>query len=120
MFSLIHPYLLTVKMEITELLIAWKNGDEQAIEALVPLVEKELRQIARRHMRRERANHTLQTTALVHEAYLKLVNASSVNWQSRAQFFGISSKIMRRILINYARDMKAIRENITPVFCPLQ
>ena len=96
-------------MEITELLTAWKNGDEQAIEVLVPLVEKELRQIARRQMRRERVNHTLQTTALVNEAYLKLVNASSVNWQSRSQFFGISAKIMRRILINYARDLKAAK-----------
>jgi RNA polymerase sigma-70 factor (ECF subfamily) len=100
---------MTEKLEITEMLVAWKNGSKQAVESLLPLVEKELRQIARRHLRRERANHTLQTTALINEAYLKLINASSVDWQNRAQFFGISATIMRRILINYARDSKAAK-----------
>lgn len=91
------------------MLVRWKDGDEQAIESLLPLVEKELRRIAVRQLRRERPNHTLQTTALINEAYLKLVNASDINWQNRAHFFGISAKIMRRILINYARDSKAAK-----------
>lgn len=98
---------MTENLEITEMLVRWKNGDEQAIESLLPLVEKELRRIAARQLRRERANHTLQTTALINEAYLKLVNQPDVNWQNRAQFFGISAKIMRRILINYAREARA-------------
>ena len=93
--------------EITELLAAWKSGSEQAVESLMPVVERELRQIARRHLRRERDNHTLQTTALVNEAYLKLVKANDINWQNRAHFFAVSSKIMRRILTNYARDARA-------------
>lgn len=93
--------------EITNLLIAWNNGDQESLERLIPLVESELRRIARAQMRRERANHTLQTTALINEAYLKLVKANGVNWENRAQFFGISAKIMRRILINYARDSQA-------------
>lgn len=93
--------------EITELLVAWKEGNQESLEQLIPLVESELRRIARAQMRRERANHTMQTTALINEAYLKLVDATGVNWQNRAQFFGISAKIMRRILINYARDSKA-------------
>lgn len=100
---------MTEQMEITEMLVAWKNGDEQAIESLLPLVEKELRRIARRYLRREKANHTFQTTDLINEAYLKLVKQPNVNWQNRAQFFGISAKIMRRILINYARDSKAVK-----------
>lgn len=100
---------MTEKMEITELLIEWKNGNEQAVELLMPLVEKELRRIAHRQMRRERDNHTFQTTDLIDEAYLKLVNASTVNWQNRSQFFAISATIMRRILINYARDMNAAK-----------
>ena len=100
---------MTEETEITELLVAWKNGSQQAVESLLPLVEKELRQIARRHLRRERANHTLQTTALLNEAYFKLINSTNINWQNRAQFFGISATIMRRILINYARDAKAAK-----------
>jgi RNA polymerase sigma factor, TIGR02999 family len=98
---------MTEEPEITELLLAWKNGDEEAFESLIPLVEKELRRIASRQMRREKSNHTLQTTALINEAYLKLVKTSSINWQNRAHFFAVSAKVMRRILINYARDAKA-------------
>lgn len=98
---------MTEKNEITELLAEWKSGSEQAVESLMPLVERELRQIARRQLRRERDNHTLQTTALVNEAYLKLVKANDINWQNRAHFFAVSSKIMRRILTNYARDARA-------------
>lgn len=94
-------------MEITELLIAWKDGDERAFESLLPLVENELRRIAVRQLRREKNNHTLQTTALINEAYLKLIKQSDISWQNRAHFFGISARIMRRILINYARDAHA-------------
>src|SRR5215210_5560127 len=93
--------------QITELLAAWNDGDENSLERLLPLVERELRLIAHRYMRRENANHTLQTTALVNEAYLKLVDQTRVSWQNRAQFFGISAQIMRRILLNHARDRRA-------------
>lgn len=90
--------------EITRLLIAWGDGDRAALEKLMPLVEKELHRIARRYMRKEDPGHTLQTTALVNEAYLRLVNQKNVQWQNRAHFFGIAAQIMRRILLNYARD----------------
>lgn len=102
--------------EITDLLVQWNNGNEQAIESLLPLVERELRQIAHWQMRRERGNHTLQTTALINEAYLKLVKTKQVDWQNRAQFFGISAIIMRRILINYARSFKA-GKRVAPAEC---
>lgn len=87
---------------ITEMLKAWSGGDRDAAEDLMPLVYGELRQQARRYLRRERENHTLQTTGLVHEAYLRLVDQHAVTWQNRAHFFGIASQMMRRILVNYA------------------
>ncbi|MGB9179469.1 MAG: sigma-70 family RNA polymerase sigma factor [Pyrinomonadaceae bacterium] len=90
--------------EITQLLIAWCEGDRAALDALMPLVEKELHRIASRYMNREAPGHTLQTTALVNEAYLRLIDQKNVHWQNRAHFFGIAAQIMRRILINYARD----------------
>jgi RNA polymerase sigma-70 factor, ECF subfamily len=93
--------------QITELLGAWNRGDKNSLEQLMPLVEAELRRMAHRYMRRENNNHTLQTTALVNEAFLKLVDQRDVNWQSRAHFFALSAQIMRRILINYARDRAA-------------
>lgn len=89
--------------EVTQWLIAWSNGDQAALERLMPLVYAELRRLARRHMGRERSGHTLQTTALVNEAYLRLIDASRVQWQNRAHFFAISSQLMRRILVDYAR-----------------
>jgi len=91
---------------ITELLIAWGDGDQSALERLMPLVEKELHRIAGRYMRRENPAHTLQTTALVNEAYIQLVDQRETRWQSRAHFFGIAAGIMRRILMNYARDRR--------------
>ena len=94
-------------VQITELLAAWSEGDETSLERLMPLVEQELRRIAHRFMRRENGNHTLQTTALVNEAYLKLVDQRAVNWQNRSHFFAISANFMRRILLNSARDHKA-------------
>ena len=93
--------------QITELLAAWSDGDEDSLKRLMPMVEQELRRIAHNYMRRENVNHTLQTTALVNEAYLKLVDQTRISWQNRAQFFGISAQIMRRILLNHARDRRA-------------
>jgi RNA polymerase sigma-70 factor (ECF subfamily) len=88
---------------ITQLLRAWSAGDAAAADSLMPLVERELRRLAARHMRRERANHTLQTTALVNEAYLKLAKQDATDWQNRAHFFAIASRLMRRVLLDYAR-----------------
>lgn len=90
--------------EVTHLLLAWGQGDEAALERLMPLVHDELRRVARRHMAHERPGHTLQTTALVNEAYLKLIDVSQVKWQNRAHFFAMSSRLMRRILVDFARS----------------
>lgn len=87
---------------ITEMLKAWSGGNVEVAEDLMPLVYDELRHQARRYLRRERGNHTLQTTGLVHEAYLRLVDQKEVTWENRAHFFGIASQMMRRILVNYA------------------
>lgn len=89
--------------EVTELLAEWSEGDRSALEKLLPLVSGELHQLAHRYMSHEREDHTLQTTALVNEAYLKLVEQKVVRWQNRAHFFGIAAQIMRRILIDHAR-----------------
>jgi RNA polymerase sigma factor (TIGR02999 family) len=90
--------------EVTELLRAWRGGDEQALHKLTPLVYAELRRLARFYMRRERPGHTLQTTALVHEAYTHLVDPPSVEWQDRNHFFAVCAKQMRRVLVDYARS----------------
>jgi RNA polymerase sigma-70 factor, ECF subfamily len=90
--------------EITGLLVQWSNGNKEALGELLPLVEKELHRLAHSYMRRENPNHTLQTTALIHETYLRLVDQRHVDWQNRAHFFGIAAQLMRRILSNYARD----------------
>lgn len=95
--------------QVTGLLRAWGAGDASALDALVPLVEAELRRLARRHMARERRDHTLQTTALVHEAFIRLVDAQSVNWQGRAHFFGIAARLMRRVLVDHARERHAAK-----------
>jgi RNA polymerase sigma factor (TIGR02999 family) len=89
--------------QVTELLQAWGQGEEVALAKLLPLVHQELRRLARRYMFGEHAGHTLQTTALVNEAYLRLVNSRRVNWQNRAHFFAISAQLMRRILVDSAR-----------------
>ncbi|HWS55486.1 MAG TPA: sigma-70 family RNA polymerase sigma factor [Pyrinomonadaceae bacterium] len=88
---------------LTQLLVAWSDGDQQALNELFPLVYDELRQLARRHMRRERRGHTLRTTALVNDAYLRLVDQRQVRWQNRAHFFAIAAQMMRRILVDHAR-----------------
>jgi RNA polymerase sigma-70 factor (ECF subfamily) len=88
---------------VTRLLQAWSQGKDAALEELLPLVHQELRRLARRYMFGERPEHTLQATALVNEAYLRLVNSRQVNWQNRAHFFAISAQLMRRILVDHAR-----------------
>lgn len=94
---------MSEEKDVTGLLLKWNVGDQAAFEQLIPLVYDELRRIARRHLSRESQTRTLQTTALVHEAYLKLIDQTRANWQNRAQFFGVSANIMRRILIDHAR-----------------
>ena len=89
--------------EVTRLLLDWSNGDQAAIDKLMPLVYGELHRLARHYMRRERPDHTLQTSALINEAYLRLVD-QSVSWQNRAHFFGICARLMRQILMEYARS----------------
>jgi len=92
--------------EITELLIGWSNGDRDSLDKLVPLVESELHRLAHHYMSRERGVHLLQTTALINETFIQLVDQKRVRWQNRAHFFGISARIMRRILLRYARDQR--------------
>src|SRR5262245_39170577 len=90
-------------IQITHLLQAWGAGDETALEQLMPLVYDELRKLAARYLRHQRPDHTLQTTALVNETYLRLVDASRVRWQNRAHFFAVSANLMRRVLVDFAR-----------------
>jgi RNA polymerase sigma-70 factor, ECF subfamily len=92
--------------EISQLLKAWGGGDAEAAEQFMPLIYDELRRQAHRYLNRERANHTLQTTALVHEAYLRLADQRDVKWQNRSHFFGLAAQMMRRILVNYAVSRK--------------
>jgi len=100
---------MTSPTEITGLLVDWSNGDQAALEQLLPLVERELHRLAHSYMRKENPDHTLQTSALVNEAYLKLVDQKRTRWQNRAHFFGIAAQIMRRILTNYARDQNRVK-----------
>ena len=90
--------------QVTKLLVDWRNGDQAALEQLIPLVHEELRRVARRHMAHERPGHTLQATALVNEAYVRLIDIKQVNWQDRAHFFAMSSRLMRRVLVDFARS----------------
>ena len=92
--------------DITGLLLAWNAGDPQALEALVPTVYEELRRIAKRYMAGERDDHTLQASALVNEAYLRLIDSSRVQWKNRAHFFAVSAQLMRRILVDFARKKR--------------
>ena len=90
--------------DITQLLLAWGAGDAAALDELMPIVYAELRKLARSYMRNQRADHTLQTTALVNEAYLRLIDSSRVKWQNRTHFFAISAQLMRRVLVDFARQ----------------
>ena len=95
--------------QITQLLQSWSQGDQSAIEKLVPLVYGELHRLAQRYMSDERPGHTLQTTALVNEAYLRLVDSTHANWESRTHFFGVCAQVMRRILVDWARSRQALK-----------
>lgn len=94
---------------VTQLLVDWSNGDQKALDKLMPLVYSELRRLASNYLRRERAGHTLQPTALVNEAYLKLIDQKNARWQNRAQFYGVSAQLMRRILVDHARAHQAAK-----------
>jgi RNA polymerase sigma factor (TIGR02999 family) len=98
---------MSASHNVTQLLVQWANGDKQALDDLTPLVYKELRRLAASHLRRERRSHTLQPTALVHEAYLRLVDQKNPDWQNRSHFFGVASQLMRRILVDHARKRQA-------------
>jgi RNA polymerase sigma factor (TIGR02999 family) len=108
-----------VSSNITELLVAWREGNQEARDHLIGAVYGELRRLAHHHLRRERAGHTLQTTALVHDAYLQLVDQRHVQWQSRAHFFGIAAHLIRRILVEYARRRAAGKRGHDAVRVPL-
>lgn len=95
--------------QVTELLIAWSNGDQSAFDKLMPLIDEELRRLAHRYMSRERAGHTLQTTALINEAFLHLVNRKNLQWQNRAHFFGLAAQVMRTILVDHARSHASVK-----------
>lgn len=98
---------MTTQGEVTQLLLAWNNGNQAALQQLMPLVYNELHKLASSCLRWERPGHTIEATALVNEAYLKLIDQNQVQWQNRTHFFCIAARIMRRILVQYARDRKA-------------
>ena len=98
----------------------WNNGDREALDKLIPIVYEELRRQAARYLRRERPGHTLQTTGLIHEAYLRLIDQSSVQWQNRAHFFAISAQLMRRILVDHARSRQAAKRGGSDIKLPLE
>lgn len=101
--------------DATQLLIAWDNGDEEALALLAPLVEKELHRLARLYLSRERRNHTLQPTALVNEAYIKLINWKDVGWKNRAHFIGVAARLMRNVLVDYGVEYRkqGVRVSLT-------
>ena len=98
--------------ELTQLLVAWSDGDEAALDRLAPLVNAELHRLAKRYMSREREDHLLQTSALINEAYLRLINWKDVRWQNRAHFFGVAAQMMRRILVDFARQRPRLEKEI--------
>src|SRR5215207_8965690 len=95
--------------EVTRLLIDWRNGDKAALDELIPLIYDELRRLAGRYMRRESPGHTLQTSDLINEAYMRLVDQKNVQWQNRAHFFGVAAQLMRRILVDHARNRSRVK-----------
>jgi RNA polymerase sigma factor (TIGR02999 family) len=96
-------FMTATSPTLTQLLSAWSDGDKAALEQLMPMVYQELHRLAARHLAHERVGHTLQTTALVHQTYLRLIDQKRVRWQNKAHFFGIAAQLMRRILVDYAR-----------------
>jgi RNA polymerase sigma factor (TIGR02999 family) len=111
---------MTPSQDITEQLVAWSKGDKAALDDVLPLVYNELRRLARHSLLRERDGHTLQPTALVHEAYLRLTGQREVDWHNRAQFIGVAAQIMRRILSQYAVRRSAMKRSVPPVTLPLE
>src|SRR5881296_961572 len=105
--------------EITQLLLSWSKGDEAALDRLIPLVYPELRKLARRYMGRESPAHTLQTSALINEAYLRLVDQQAVEWQDRAHFFAAAAQMMRHILIDHARSHRYAKRGAGAQHIPL-
>ncbi len=105
--------------DITQMLIDWSNGDREALDRLIPAVYTELRRQAARHLRRERAGHTLQTTDLIHEAYLRLIDQKNVRWQNRAHFFAVAAESMRRILVDHARRRHRAKRGGSGIVLPL-
>ena len=101
--------------ELTKLLEAWSDGEEEALEKLAPLVHAELYRLAKRYMSRERADHLLQTSALINEAYVRLIDWKAVRWQNRAHFFGVAAQIMRRILVDFARRRPRVDKDVEAV-----
>ena len=106
--------------DITQMLIDWSNGDRAALDRLIPVVYAELRRQAARHLRRERAGHSLQTTSLIHEAYLRLVDQREVRWQNRAHFFAVAARLMRRILVDHARRRRRAKRGGSAARLPLE
>src|SRR5262245_529547 len=100
---------ISITHDVTQLLAQWANGDKRALEDLTPLVYKELRRLAASHLRKERKSHTLQPTALVHEAYLRLVGQNNPRWENRTHFYGVAARLMRQILVEHARRKQAIK-----------
>jgi len=109
-----QPTETSASRHVTDLLVAWSGGDEDALPQLIPLVYTELRRLAHRQMRHERVGHTLQTTAVVNEAYMRLVDLARVRWQDRAHFFAMSARLMRRILVDHARGRKQQKRGGNP------
>jgi RNA polymerase sigma factor (TIGR02999 family) len=105
---------------VTEMLHDWSNGDREVFDQLVPVVYEELRRQAARYLRRERPGHTLQTTALIHEAYIRLIDQKNVHWQNRAHFFAIAAELMRRILVDHARSHQAAKRGGGDINLPLE
>jgi RNA polymerase sigma factor (TIGR02999 family) len=105
--------------DVTRLLVDWQGGDKLALEELMPLVYRELRKVAASYMRQERHDHTLQPTALIHESYLRMIEQDMPKWQSRAHFFGIAARLMRQILVDYARQRKATKRGAEQIRVPM-
>lgn len=99
--------------EVTQLLSAWSAGDARALEQMVPLVEAELHRMAHARLRNERAGHTLQTTALVNEAFMRMIDWQNIAWESRTQFFGVAARVMRNVLVDHARNRKGIKVSLS-------
>jgi len=113
--NLLHNLVQPAQDSVTKLLLDWGAGNRAALDALTPLVYDELRRLAGHYLRRERPDHTLQSTALVHEAYMRLIDQRNVRWQNRAQFFGLASELIRRILVDHARAKQAAKRGGTVV-----